>query len=196
VSRPVARFSRSSQYAWLALCATAGALFSAWVGLSSPLCLVPGALFALSAGALFCVWAQPSIDIYETHVAIGRRTTAWTEIASIEHMGWVVPLVVRIATVRGERWLVVFPGTKDSGIDLLNWLRRMPRGAQIDGVSYREFWGEASRLASKTDTTAEEKESVLPTPRLLLPEDERDVERMYQRLKSVGHLESRDSKEQ
>ena len=192
MSRPVARFSRSSQYAWLALCATAGALFSAWVGLSSPLCFVPGALFVLSAGALLCVWARPSIDIYETHFALGRRTIAWSEIASVDHLGWMVPLMVRMTTTRGERRLIVFPGSRDAGIDLLNWLRRMPRAATIDGTTYREFWGEPTRVVSRT----EQKETALPTPRLLLPEDEREVERLYQRLKSVGHLESRDSKDQ
>ena len=32
--------------------------------------------------------------------------------------------------------------------------------------------------------------------RLLCPEDEEEVERMFQRLKSVGHLESKDAQEE
>jgi hypothetical protein len=50
-----------------------------------------------------------------------------------------------------------------------------------DGIPYRQFWGES----------ADGKQ--IPPPRypLLRPEDEDEVERMFQRLKSVGRLDEK-----
>ena len=55
--------------------------------------------------------------------------------------------------------------------------------AVIDGKPYREFWGELARTASDAGPLAS------PRYRLLLPEDEAEVERLYQRLKAVRHLD-------
>ena len=59
----------------------------------------------------------------------------------------------------------------------------------FDGVPYRQFWGEA--------TVGAVAKKQLPPPRypLLLPDDEAEVERMFQRLKSVGHLDQKTSSE-
>jgi len=40
---------------------------------------------------------------------------------------------------------------------------------------------------------SERKQSTLPRYRILLPEDEAEVERLYQRLKAVGHLDQKNS---
>jgi hypothetical protein len=67
-------------------------------------------------------------------------------------------------------------------------LRRMSREALIDGIPYRQFWGEA--------ISTPQQERRLPSPKyqLLLPQDEMDVERLYQRLKTVGHLDRSEDK--
>ena len=81
--------------------------------------------------------------------------------------------------------LLVYPGDFDSSTSLLRHLRRYSREALLDGIPYRQFWGETP--------AAEQKQ--LPPPRypLLRPEDEDEVERMFQRLKSVGRLDQRGS---
>jgi hypothetical protein len=86
-----------------------------------------------------------------------------------------------------ERLLIVYPGDFDSSAALLRHLRRYSRLALLDGVPHRQFWGEPSGV----------ERTQLPPPRypVLRPEDEEEVERMFQRLKSVGHLDPRGSDE-
>jgi len=85
--------------------------------------------------------------------------------------------------------LVIYPADQNSASGLLQDLRRYSREALIDGVPYRQFWGEATPVAAA--------KKQLPAPRtpLLLPDDEAEVERMFQRLKSMGHLEEKTSSE-
>jgi hypothetical protein len=60
----------------------------------------------------------------------------------------------------------------------------------IDGIPYRQFWGELVP-AGQQDRRA------LPSPKykLLRAEDEAEVERLFHQLKTVGHLEPRNSEE-
>jgi len=76
---------------------------------------------------------------------------------------------------------VVYAGETDSCGSLLRHLRRCSREALLEGIPYSQFWGE----------TAAAKQ--LPPPRypLLRPEDEEEIERMFQRLKTVGRLDHR-----
>ena len=41
---------------------------------------------------------------------------------------------------------LVYPGDIDSGKSLLRHLRRCARNALIDGIPYKQFWGEALPL--------------------------------------------------
>ena len=66
-------------------------------------------------------------------------------------------------------------------------MRRLCRDALIDGIPYRQYWGEV--LASG----GARKESPPPRYRILRPEDEAEVERLYQRLKTVGNLDQKNS---
>jgi len=88
----------------------------------------------------------------------------------------------------GSRVLLIHPGDLDSSASLLRHLRRNSREALLDGVPYRQFWG-----GPPSPTPAQ-----IAPPRypMLRPEDEDEVERMFQRLKSVGHLERRDADEE
>jgi hypothetical protein len=94
---------------------------------------------------------------------------------------------VRITLFDDSRMVLVYPGDLDSCNSLLRHLRRLSRDALIDGVPYRQFWGEV--LAPGGDRRQ------IPPPRyrMLLPEDEAEVERLYQRLKTVGHLDQKNS---
>ena len=66
-------------------------------------------------------------------------------------------------------------------------MRRLSRDALIDGIPYRQYWGEV--LASG----GERKQVTAPRYRILRPEDEAEVERLYQRLKTVGNLDQKNS---
>lgn len=142
---------------------------------------IAAVLFTLPAVALLIIACRPAIEIYETHLRVGRRHILWSQIRRLDQTGWKVPLAVYLSLAGDQRLLVLYPGDADSSASLLRYLRRYAREALLDGVPYRQFWGEPP---------ANERRQIAP-PRypLLRPEDEEEVERLFQRLKSVGHLE-------
>lgn len=176
--------------AWLT-----GSAQAAWTQPSLPLlgpalwtpARIAAILFTLPAIALLIVACRPAIEIRETHLQIGRREIPWTQIRRLDQTGWNVPLVVYLTLAGDQRVLVLYPGDVDSSASLLRYMRRYAREALLDGVPYRQFWGEPP---------ANERRQIAP-PRypLLRPEDEDEVERLFQRLKSVGHLERGNSEE-
>jgi hypothetical protein len=149
---------------------------------------IAAALFAIPAVALFLLAFRPSIEIHESHLKMGRRQIPWTEVRRLDQSGWNVPLVVYLTLSEERRVLLIHPGDSDSSASLLRHLRRHSREALLDGVPYRQFWGEPPPAAP----------AQIAPPRypLLRQEDEEEVERMFQRLKSVGHLERRDADEE
>jgi hypothetical protein len=140
-------------------------------------------LFFPTALFLFVLWRRPAVEIHETCLLIGRRRIPWADIRSLDRRGWPAFLIVRIGLVDRSRLLLVYPGELDSANSLLRHLRRYSREALIDGKPYRQFWGEG--LPGVPESRA------LPSPsyQLLRPEDEAEVERLYQRLKTVRHLD-------
>jgi hypothetical protein len=148
---------------------------------------IAAVFFALPAIILFAVAFRPVIEIHETHLRVGRHDIPWVHIARLDQTGWNVPLAVYLTFKDDGRLLVIFPGDFDSSASLLRYLRRYSREALLDGIPYRQFWGEPAVNERKQ----------LPPPRypLLRPEDEEEVERMFQRLKTVGHLERRNPDE-
>jgi len=157
-----------------------GAAFSpAWIA---------AALFAIPAVALFLLAFRPALEIHETHLKMGGRQIPWSTIRRLDQTGWSVPLLVYLTLNQERRVLLIHPGDFDSSASLLRHLRRNSREALLDGVPYRQFWGEPPSAAP----------AQIAPPRypLLRPEDEDEVERMFQRLKSVGHLERRDADEE
>jgi hypothetical protein len=223
VSRPVSRFTPSRRYLSMAMFAVAGTVLTVWTALRwGPQWLVgkggvdalgatwlgfsPGwiaaALFFLPAVALLALAFRPVIEIHETHLRVGRRDIPWNQIRRLDQTGWNVPLAVYLSFNDDSRMLLIYAGDFDSSASLLRHLRRYSRQALLDGVPYRQFWGEpplsertAPQLTSSKITLAPSRK--LPPPRypLLRPEDEEEVERMFQRLKTVGHLERRDPDE-
>jgi hypothetical protein len=149
---------------------------------------IAAALFAIPAVMLFMLAFHPAIEIHDTHVRIGRRLIPWSRIRRVDQTRLNVPLLVCL-TLEGEvrEWLI-HPGDFDSSASLLRHLRRNSREALLDGVPYRQFWGQP--------VTAAPVQIAPPHYPLLRPEDEQEVERMFQRLKSVGHLERRDADEE
>ena len=126
---------------------------------------------------------RPVIEIYDSHLAIGRRAIAWSEIRRIDRIPWMTTwdalLAVYLTLADESACWWCSPGGPILCPGLLRHLRRYSREALLDGIPYQQFWGE----------TAAAKQ--LPPPRypLLRPEDEEEIERMFQRLKTVGRLD-------
>jgi hypothetical protein len=126
---------------------------------------------------------QPSVEARDGYLRIGRRAIAWSEIRSVHRVAWRSPVLVRLTTSRGRKLHLVFTGNLNSGASLLRQICRSATLATIDGVPYREFWGETPAAVAQAPVAP-------PQFRLLRPEDEAEVERLYQRLKSVGRIDS------
>jgi len=164
------------------------------MGLRWTPCWIAAAMFALSAVVLALVSFRPAIEIYDTHLVAGRLAIPWSDVQRVDQTGWTVPLAVSLTLAGGLHFMLLYPGDADSANSLLRHLRRFSREALLDGVPYREFWGEPPALnANAQGKASAEAPSRYP---LLRPEDEEEVERMFQRLKSVGRLESKNSEEE
>ena len=176
------------QYLWAGLAAVALTIFSGWLSLTWPLCWIATALSLASAALVLFVASRPSIEIYESHVKIGKLAIPWLHIRRLDRSSN-VPLMVRLTLSDKTRILVIYPGDPVSAGGLLRHLRRHAREALIDGVPYRQFWGESASAPPSRKPS--------PPPRypLLLPEDEAEVQRMFQRLKSAGHIDQKASSE-
>ena len=147
-----------------------------------------GSLFLGAAIAALFLATRPAVEVHEGYISIGKRIIPWMDIRRVDRTGWVSPLIVRITLFDDSRLHLVYPGDLDSCNSLLRHIRRLSRDALVDGVPYRQYWGEV--LSSGDRKT--------PSParyRILRPEDEAEVERLYQRLKTVGNLDQKNSDE-
>ncbi len=176
----------AAYYTWFGIAAVALAGGAAWLGWTwAPMSFVAAGLFLLTACLLFAAALQPAIEIHEGYLSIGRRIIPWMDIRKLDRTGWISPLAVRISLFDDTSFLLIYPGDLDSCNSLLRHLRRLSRDATIDGVPYRQYWGEMAG--------GERKQAPPPRYRILRPEDEAEVERLYQRLKAVGNLDQKNS---
>lgn len=189
VSASMTCYSPSRHYLTAGLIAIGLAAFSGWVALGWAPAFIASFLFVASAAILIILALQPPIEIYEHHLALGKRAIPWGDIQRLDRTSWISPLIVHLTLTGDRKTLLVYPGDIDSGKSLLRHLRRCAKDALIDGIPYRQFWGEALPSGSERRQ--------LPSPRyhLLRPDDEAEVERLFQRLKTVGHLDPRSSDE-
>ena len=183
------RYLPARQYLSFGITAFCLALFSGWLGFNWPPAFIPCILFVLTAGALIALAYQPVIEIHPHHLALGSRVIHWMDIRRVDRTRWVSPLLaVRLTLFDDSRIFVLYPGKPESCRSLLRQLRRASRDALIDGVPYRQYWGEVL-------TGPDAQGNVAPRFRLLRPEDEAEVNRLYQRLKTVGHLDPKKTDE-
>jgi hypothetical protein len=147
-------------------------------------------LFVASAGVMLALATRPTIEISEQHILIGRRAISWSDIRRVDRTGWISPLVLHLTLTDNRRVLVVYPGGMEASNNLSRQIRRNSVAALLDGKSYTDVWGEPP------PRVGERKPLPAPRYRLLNEEDEAEVERLYQRLKTVGNLDSKNSSDE
>ena len=182
------RYLPARHYLWFGMSAVALAGVCGWLGTELRVAWVPAGLFLLTAGLLLSMALRPAIEIHEGYVSIGGRVIPWMDIRRLDRTGWISPLIIRITLFDDSRVLLTYPGDLDSCNSLLRHLRRLSRAALIDGIPYRQYWGEVLAPGGERKP-----QSSLPRYRILRPEDEAEVERLYQRLKTVGNLDQKNS---
>lgn len=182
------RYEPARHYRLYGMVAVALAGASGWLARAygAPLAFVTTGLFLITAALLVTAALRPAVETHEGYLGIGKRIVPWMDIRRLDRTGWLSPLVVRITLYDDSRFLLVYTGDLDSCNSLLRRLRRLCRDALIDGVPYRQYWGEMLPGSDR-------KPSPPPRYRILRPEDEADVERLYQRLKTVGNLDQKNS---
>jgi hypothetical protein len=184
------RFPPSRQYLMAGLVAAALAIVSAIFATEWAIAMVGTVLFFLSAAAVMLLAFRPVIEVQEQFLIVGRRAIPWADIRRVDRTGWISPLAIYLTLASEERMLLIYPGDLDMANSLLRHIRRNSREATIDGIPWLEFWGEAPPPQPERKTPAAAKYQLLRT------EDEAEVERLFQVLKTVGHLDSRQSSDE
>jgi len=179
-------FAPSRLYSRVGWAALAGSAICVLCGFRAPLAFIPGFLCAVTAAALFWLAARPAIRVGETQFNIGERAIAWREVREINSSRFVSPLILRLKLTNSRRKMLIFPGEPERIARLMFQLRKNSHLATFDGVAYRDYWTWTSLAGLGGDNPT------LDQPvRMLSPDDEEEIERMYQKLKTVGRLDSR-----
>lgn len=177
------RYTPARHYISFGAISLALAAFSAWLGFTlSRGLLFPAGLFFLTSLLLLALAFRPAIRVCDAHIEIGKRVIPWQDIQRVDRTGWISPLVVRLTLFDEETVTIVYPGEVDCCKHVLRTLRQMSTSAMIDGIPYRQYWGEMLGMSDHRELPA-------PRHRVLRPEDEEEVERLYFLLKTVGHID-------
>lgn len=204
MNRAIARYRPSRRYILFALLAICGTVFSAWTALRWPSTWIAAGLFGATSAVLVALLWQPRIEIHETHLQLGRRIILWQEIRRVDQTGWIAPLAVILTLSNDRRVFLLYAGDLDLSTSLLRHLRRYSRNALLDGIPYRQAWGEPGGKP-ELERRSEARQIIEPGPLnqtptvqrpLLRPEEEEEIEKMFQRLKSVGRLDQRDQRDE
>jgi hypothetical protein len=181
-------YQPSRLYARVGWAALAGSLICVLCGLRAPLAFIPGALCASTAAALFWLSARPAIRIGESQFNIGERAIAWREVREVNSSRFVSPLILKLKLTNSRQKWLIYPGEPERIAKLIVSLRKNSHLATFDGVPYRDYWNWAKLNSANPDQPAAE-----PPVRMVSQDEEEEIERMYQKLKTVGRLDSRNN---
>jgi hypothetical protein len=174
-------YTPSPHYKWAAALALALGFLSAWIGRSWLPAFIPASLFLVSAVLLGFLATRPPIEIDREGLVIGRLRVSWTDLIRVDSTGYRAPLILRLVVRDEGKITLIYPGDLESSQDLFSNLKGLASAATIDGVP------PAERLGARRSVKA------LPSPRyrVLRPEDEAEVERLYQHLKTHKTLDDK-----
>jgi Protein of unknown function (DUF3093) len=189
-------YQPSRLYSWTAWAALGGSAVCVLCGVRAPLAFIPGFLCAITAAVLFWLAARPWIRVGEAQFNIGERAIAWREIREINTSRFnttrfntsrfISPLILNLKLTNSRHKVLVFPGDPERIIRLTHQLRKNAYLSTFDGIAYRDYWTWSNLAGPRAQSPAHEQ-----PVRMLSPEDEDEIERMYQKLKTVGRLDSR-----
>src|ERR1700733_7773688 len=163
------RYVPARHYIFFGVALLALAVFSAWLGLTLTRgLLIPAGLFLLVSAVLLALAFRPAIRVYDAHIEIGKRVIPWQDIQRVDRTGWISPLVVKLTLFDDETLTIIYPGEVDCCKHVLRTIRQMATSAMIDGIPYRQYWGEMLGMS-------ESRQLAPPRQRVLRPEDEEEV---------------------
>lgn len=183
------RYTPSRYYLVAALGLMAVALQCLWFALYWSGAWGAAILAAALSGVLLALARRPAIEIHPRHLRIGTRSFSWAEIQSLDRVhNLPFPLIIVFTLTTGARFLMIYPGEPAECRALMAHLRRSAHESLIDGLPNDDYWQDSPQ-PPLLEAVAERRQ--LPGPRypLLSEADEAEVERLYQRLKTVGYLD-------
>ncbi len=172
-----------SRVGWVAL---AGSATCVLCGLRAPLAFIPGVLCAATSAFLFWLASRPAIRVGETQFNIGERAIAWREVVEINSSRFVSPLLLKIKLTNSRRKTLIFPGEPERIARLMFQLRKNSSMASFDGVAHRDYWTWTSLAGLQGGKTGTDQ-----PVKMVSTDDEEEIEKMFQQLKTEGRLEPR-----
>ena len=182
------RYLPARHYRWFGISAVALAGLCTWVGTELHLAYVPAGLFLLTAGLLFILAFRPAIEVHEGYVSVGGRIIPWMDIRRLDRTGWISPLIVPDHAVR--RFAPAADLSRRPGF------LQQPAASSAAPLARRpDRWHSVPAVLGRSAGARRRAQTTAPPPRyrILRPEDEAEVERLYQRLKTVGNLDQKNS---
>jgi hypothetical protein len=158
---------------------------SGWVAYQWLPAAIPATLFLFTALLLFWLNFRPVIEVTDREITIGKRSIPWSSILKIQTTGWLTPLVLRLTMENGSKAILIYPGDLESSSRLREIVTNCAPHALLDG--------QPQRKRQATIAVRDSKNERLEKYPLLTLEDEAEVERMFQRLREVGNLDSQSS---
>jgi hypothetical protein len=182
------RYEPSRQFLYTGLVALLLGLMSTWVAWQWTPAVVPTVLFF--AAGLFLLWlsTHPAIELNDRELSIGSRIIPWSAITHIESTGWLTPMVMKLKMENGRWILLIYAGDLENSGRLKETICACAPHALLDQQPQRQRQATISVKNGKS-------EQIVRYP-LLTVEDEAEVERLFQRLKEIGHLDSIQSPEE
>jgi hypothetical protein len=182
----VETFVPSRLYSRVGWAAVAGTAISVLCGFRAPLAFIPGFLCGLTALVVFWLAARPLVRIGDMQFNVGERAVAWREVRELNSSRFLSPLILKIRLTNNRKLLLIYPGEPERIEQLLFHLRKHSEMDTLDGVAHRDYWTWLNLNGSKSESP------VLEQPvRMISTEEEDEIERMYQKLKAVGRLDTR-----
>ncbi len=175
------RFHPARTYYTLAAVALGLGAFSVWWARTWLLAAVPAALFFLTSALVLWLATRPVIEVSEEGLRIGNEFIRWQDVRRVDQTGWIAPLVAYLTLAGKRRIRIIYPGETVHSNRLLRLIQQHSTQAMINGVPWRQIFGDAAP-----------RQAVQPAPerpRILREEDEAEVERLYQKLRSAGRLD-------
>lgn len=170
----------------LAVLAVCAALFIPFPLIAWLMCALLG-----TAGALLLILAiRAPVEVHDSHLQVGRRIIPWEGVSHIWAPVLHAPLVVPMTLNSEQNYLLVYPGSRESGRKLLHQVRRHARFALIDGLPYRQYWDEDLEAFRDRCLLTDQHWNVLSA------DDEHEVEALFQKLRADGSLHRQESEGQ
>ncbi len=186
VAAPMRRFAPSRLYLTAAAVSLGLTAFSAWCTFRWWPAGIATFLFAATSVLILWLASRPIIELHADRLRIGKREIRWREIRRVDQTGWVAPLVLFLTVNGGERVKLLYPGDAETSNELLGLIQQNSTSALINGIAWARIFGEPQ----------EETAAQVPEPpvraKILTDEDEADVERLYQQLRTAGRFNDQD----